>query len=150
VRPHPPRAGSAPHVGGYEELLLVAGALWVVGLVWLLWAGRKRREEESLRARPATLAERLRPLVESALEGKLSRTERARLELGLVAFWRRKLGFEEKKPEEALALLRDHEEAGPLLRSLEDWLHRPAQPEQVDVAALLDPYRDLPADTLDR
>lgn len=150
VKPHPPRPGVAPHIGGYEELLVVAGAIWVVGLAWLLWAGRKRRVEEALRARPATLAERLRPLVQSALEGKLSRTERARLELGLVAYWRRKLGFEEKKPEEALALLRDHAEAGPLLRSLEDWLHRPAEPGQVDVAALLAPYRDLPADALER
>jgi hypothetical protein len=35
------------------------------------------------------------------------------------------------------------------LRCLEDWLHRPDAPEDVDVGALLAPYRDLPADALE-
>ena len=46
-----------------------------------------------------------------------------------------------------MALLREHDEAGPLLRRLEDWLHRPAgTAEPVDVAALLEPYQAIPAD----
>ena len=80
------------------------------------------------------------------MEGSLSRGERAQLELGLVAYWRKKLGLEARAPEEALTILYDHEQAGPLLRSLEDWLHRPNPPEDVDLQALLEPYRDLPAD----
>jgi len=44
--------------------------------------------------------------------------------------------------------LREHPDAGPLLRGLEDWLHRPEPRESVDVGALLAPYRDLPADAL--
>jgi hypothetical protein len=150
VKPHAPRAGATPSVGGYRTILIAGGVAWVAGLAALLWVGRKRkREEEAARPRPKTLAERLRPLVLSALEGKLSRTERAQLELGLVAYWRRKLGYEDRRPEEALALLREHAEAGPLLLSLEDWLHRPIRPEHVDIAALLAPYRDLPADALE-
>jgi len=150
VRPHAPRAGESPSVGGYTKFLIAAGAVWVAGLAVLLWLGRKRRQEElATRPRAKTLAERLRPLVERALEGKLTRTERADLELGLVAYWRKRLGYESRRPEEALRLLRQHDEAGPLLRGLEEWLHRPSRPEQVDVAALLAPYRDLPADALE-
>jgi hypothetical protein len=45
--------------------------------------------------------------------------------------------------------LRQHAEAGPLLQSLEDWLHRPEPAADVDIAALLVPYRDMPAHELD-
>jgi hypothetical protein len=150
VKPHSPAEGAVPSLGGYRTLLIAAGVVWVAGLVILLRAGRKRRQElGAARARPRTLAERLRPLVERAREGTLSRTERAQLELGLVAYWRRKLGLEERRPEDALAVLREHAEAGPLLTSLEQWLHMPAPPAEVDLAALLAPYRDLPPDAID-
>lgn len=150
LRPHPPAQTEAPSFGGYRALLVAGGALWVGGLVAILFVGRRRRrEEQGARARPKSLAERLRPLVEAALEGRLSRADRARLELGLVAYWRRRLGLEERRADEVLALLREHEEAGPLLRGLEDWLHRPAPPPDVDVAALLSPYKNLPADAMD-
>jgi hypothetical protein len=44
-------------------------------------------------------------------------------------------------------LMRNHPEAGPLIRNLEEWLHRPAAETQVvDVASLLRPYQDLAAD----
>jgi hypothetical protein len=83
------------------------------------------------------------------MQGELGRAERAQLELSLVAYWRRRLGLDDRRPEQVITLLREHEQAGPLLRGLEDWLHRPEPPEDVDVAALLAPYRDLPADALD-
>jgi len=142
-----PRA--LPRFGGYRTWLVVGGVLWAFGLVALLAAGRRRRlAEAAALARPLTLAERLRPLVERALQGKLDRSERAQLELSLVAFWRRRLGLEQRRPEQVLVDLREHPEAGPLLRGLEDWLHRPEPRAAVDVGALLAPYRDLPADAL--
>jgi hypothetical protein len=150
VEPHAPVPRRLPPFGGYRTWLIAGGVLWVVGLAALLILGRRRRlAEEAARPRALTLAERLRPLVESAIEGELDRTERARLELSLVAYWRRRLGLEDRKPEEVIGLLREHGEAGPLLRGLEDWLHRPEPPRDVDVVALLAPYRDLPADALD-
>ena len=150
VEPHAPAPRELPAFGGYRTLLIVAGVLWVVGLVALLLLGRKRRlAQEAARPRPLTLAERLRPLVERALQGNLGRAERAQLELSLLAYWRRRLGLDERRPEQVIALLREHDEAGPLLRGLEDWLHRPESPRDVDVAALLAPYRDLPADALE-
>ncbi len=149
VKPHPPEPVKAPALGGYQLLLIVVGVVWVAGLVLLLTVGRwKKRAEDARRARPRSLAERLRPLVERARAGELSPRERAQLELGLVAHWRRRLGLEDRRPEDVLELLRAHPQAGPLLTSLEDWLHRP-DPPAVDVAALLEPYRDLPPDDFD-
>jgi hypothetical protein len=150
VKPHTPSAGEHPRLGGYRILWIVCGIIWIAGLAAIVWMGRRRRlEEEALRPRPKSLAEKLEPLVQSALAGKLSRSERAQLELGLVAYWRKRLGYEERRPAETIQLLRDHPEAGPLLTSLEDWLHRPADRARVDVAALLAPYRNLPADALE-
>jgi hypothetical protein len=150
VEPSAPAPRGLPAFGGYRTLLVIGGVLWAVGLVALLVVGRRRRlAAEAARPRPLTLAERLRPLVERAIRGELGRAERAQLELSLVAFWRRKLGLEERRPQQVIGLLREHPEAGPLLRGLEDWLHRPEPLDDVDLAALLAPYRDLPADALD-
>jgi hypothetical protein len=150
VKPHTPSAGEHPRLGGYRILWIVCGIVWIAGIAAIVWSGRRKRlEEEAARPRPKTLAEKLEPLVESALAGKLSRAERAQLELGLVAYWRKRLGYDERRPAETIQLLRDHPEAGPLLRSLEDWLHRPADRTRVDVGALLAPYRNLPADALE-
>ncbi len=149
VLPHAPERADVPAFGGYRSLVIGGGVAWTLGLAAILFAGRmRRRDGEAERARPRTLAERLRPLVERARRGELSRTERAELELSLVAWWRRRLELDQRRPEEALAQLHAHPESGPLLRSLEEWLHRPDPASQVDVSALLEPYRDLPADAL--
>lgn len=148
--PHVPRALGTPKFGGYKALLWAGGIAWVVGLAALVFWKRKREGTAAVAsARPRTLAERLRPLVESARAGTLSREDRARLELSLVAYWRRRLALDELRPHDALVKLREHDEAGPLLRQLETWLHAPAADREVDVAALLAPYRDLPSDALE-
>lgn len=151
VRPRTPDAGPVPRFGGYRTLLVVGALLWAGGLVALLAAGRRRRAvARAPRVPTRTLADKLRPLVERGVAGELSRSERAELELGLVAYWRRRLGLEGRRPDEALSLLRAHAEAGPLLAELEAWLHRPPPHPAVDLARLLAPYRDLPADALER
>jgi hypothetical protein len=146
VQPHPLSAGRAPSLGGYRALLGIAAALWLVGLVWLLRGRRRRAEELAFRARPATLSEQLRPLVAAAVDGTLPPAKRAELELALVAFWRERLSLEDVSAAEVWATLRSHPEAGVLVRGLEDWLHRPRPASEVDLAALLAPYRDLPAE----
>jgi hypothetical protein len=45
-----------------------------------------------------------------------------------------------------ISQLRQHAEAGALLRALEDWLHRRPGTVKVDVESALAPYRNLPAD----
>jgi len=139
-----------PSVGGYAALLIGLGVVWVLGLALLVAGRRKRRAMEApAEAPPATLADRLRPLVERAVAGELPREEHARLELGLIALWRRRLGLEDADAADAVARLRAHADAGPLLRALEEWLHRPkAARADVDVAALLAPYRALAPEEL--
>lgn len=148
LRPNPLPTGALPRVGGYRTLLVTAGVLWLVGLGAILLAGRRRRAEAVLRARPRTLAEELRPLVEAALEGRLERAERAALELRLFEYWRRRLRLEGRSPLDSVIELRAHPEAGQLLRSLEDWLHRPDAPTDVDLRALLAPYESVELDEL--
>jgi hypothetical protein len=149
ILPHelpPRRAGWFPT---YRLLLILGVALWFVGLFLILFLVRRRkRAGANLTARPITAADRLRPLVESALAGRLTIAQQAELERTLLAFWRRRLGLDHARPAEALAQMRAHPEAGALLGQLETWLHRPGTAEQVDVGALLKPYQNVPAEAL--
>ncbi len=150
VKPNHPPEHEVPHFGGYRAWMIAIGVAWAIGLVAILsMFRRKRAEDHAARARPKTLAERLRPLVESAMRGTLSSAERAQLELGLVAYWRRRLDLDDERPDAALAALRLHAEAGPLLNQLDAWLYKPGTSGTVDVAALLAPYKDLPPDAID-
>ncbi len=150
VQPNRTPTGDLPRLGGYRLVLWIGGVVWVVGLVVILARGRRSSAESLLEhSAPKTLAERLRPLVEAARAGTLSDERRAELELALIAFWRRKIGLQDVSAAEAIAELQRHAEAGPLLRALEAWLHRPSPPPDVDIGKLLAPYRDLPADVLD-
>ena len=125
----PPR----PPLGGYRTAGIVAGVLWAIGLAALIVVRRRRRAEATDAPPEPTLAERLRPLVERAAAGTIDVDEKARLERLLLEHWRRRAGIE-------LRELRDHPEAGPLLRAIEAWLHRPGgTPEEI--AELLRPYR---------
>lgn len=147
VLPNALEARGSPRLGGYRLLLVVAGVSWVIGLLVILLVRRKRRRQEQIDSqRQLTLADRLRPIVERAVNGKLGDGQQAVLERLLLAYWRRRLHLQDMKPAAAIAQLREHEDAGRLLRQLEIWLHQPGTAESVDVAELLKPYQDLPAD----
>lgn len=139
--------------GRYKTFLLGAAAFWVLLAVPLfLWGRRGRQAAAAPAVQPTTLAERLRPLVESAARGDLTSGDKARLERLLLGHWRERLGLETVDVHEAMAQLRAHDDAGALLRGLEDWLHRPPGAARVDVEAVLAPYRDLspPADVREK
>lgn len=148
VKPSPLRGGDLPRVGGYRTLLILGGVVWLAVLIAMLLAGHKQRRASVMTSQrgPPTLAERLQPLVEAARSGKISRAQRAELELMLITYWRRRLGLEECDAAEALTRMRAHEVAGPLLRQLEEWLHRPDPPREVNVSDLLEPYRRVEAE----
>jgi hypothetical protein len=147
VTPHARGEGGGLSLGGYRTLGIVAGIAWIAGLVVLVrWIRPRRRTAAPAATRPRTLAERLRPLVERAMRNELSRAERAELELALLQHWKRRLGLGGMDPARALAELRAHPEAGALLAALEDWLHRPEPPRDVDLHALLAPYRHVAAE----
>jgi hypothetical protein len=155
VEPNAPTLGASPVAGGYFILQVVVGFIWWVGLVLIIHYGfirRKRAAAEEESAKPKTLADRLKPLVDGAIAGRLSQPELARLERTLIAYWRRRLQLEDADPDQAIAALRAHAEAGPLLEQLDTWLHIPATAttrQPVDPARLLAPYRQLPADALE-
>jgi len=148
VKPHELEPQPGPHLGGYRLALIIGGVLWLLGFLAILLVGRPRKKAIHQTARPVTLADRLRPLIEDAVAGKVEASRLAELERTLIVYWERRLQLSDRKPAEVLAVLRLHAEAGPLLRQLEVWLHRPGA-ATIDVASLLAPYRDLPADGLD-
>jgi hypothetical protein len=83
------------------------------------------------------------------MAGRLAPAQLAELERSLLAYWEWRLNLRDIKPAEAIAKLRGHPDAGPLLQRLEEWLHRPGTADDVDVATLLKPYKDIPADLVE-
>ncbi|CAN5917066.1 hypothetical protein BH23PLA1_BH23PLA1_36970 [soil metagenome] len=150
IEPNRLEPEGSPFLGGYRAFLIALGVVWTLGVLVFLWKGQQKQIQARAieAAKPMTLADRLRPLVEQALAGALDKGKQAELERLLIGYWRRRLGLEATEPAEMIAILRRHEEAGPLLLSLEDWLHRPNPRQDVDIPRLLDPYRNLPADAL--
>jgi hypothetical protein len=145
IEPNALALARSPSLGGYRLLLAFAGSLWCAGLAAILLLGRhKKTQAEAQASRPVTLADRLRPLVNAALAGALSEGQHAELERLLIGYWRKRLKLEHVSPAEAIRLMRQHEEAGALLRHLEEWLHKPgARAEAAEIAALLRPYQEL-------
>lgn len=142
IVPNPLKLQPSPRLGGYRLLLIVASVLWTLGLLAILFLGRRKALTAGAGTKKApTLADKLRPLVVKAMNGSLTSDERADLERTLLAFWRGRLNLGDQKPAETFALLRQDREAGPLLDQLEIWLHRPGPAATVDVAALLKPYQ---------
>jgi hypothetical protein len=147
VEPSALPAVAVEGLGGYRTLLWAAGGAWLAGLAALLFVRRRRGGAAAAPPKPLTLADRLRPVVGDAVAGRLPKERLAELERLLLAYWRRRLGLEARPAAEAILRLREHEEAGTLLRELERWLHAPpATRAPVDVGALLRPYENLPAD----
>jgi len=150
VEPNQLTLDRSPQLGGYRALLWILGILWVLGLLTIAvtFFFPRSKKVETAGPRRETLADRLRPLVEGAIAGKLGADEIAKLERALLNYWRKRLNLEHQEAGTAFAELRTHAEAGPLLTQLEGWLHRPGEREAVDVSTLLEPYRNLPAESL--
>jgi hypothetical protein len=147
IEPSPLALEPSPWLGGYRLLLAVVGSLWCAGLAAILLLGRRKPAVADETTRLETLADRLKPLVEAAVAGTLSKGQHAELERLLIGYWRRRLGLDQASPAQAMTVMRNHPQAGPLIRNLEEWLHRPAaETRAVDVASLLRPYQDLAAD----
>ncbi len=134
-----------PELGGYRTLLTVFGALWVVGLVGILfWRRPKPVATPAEAEKDVPPVEKLRRLVTQASSGSITPDERAQLDRLVLGFWRERLGLGSLSVVDAIAAIRRHDEAGELLRRVEEWLHRPAsaadaRPES-EVARLMEPY----------
>jgi hypothetical protein len=122
--------------------------IWLIGLA-ILWKGAKNRNtiNKSEERQPLTLAERLKPLVQAACEGRIEPNRRAELESLLIAYWTDQLQFgDEIAPARILTSLKSHAEAGPLFLKLEEWLHMPPGERTAsddEIALLLKPYETV-------
>jgi hypothetical protein len=146
--PSEPDPVPAPELGGYRTWQIVVGVLWLVGLLAIVFVGRKRKAVVVPPPPRPTLADRLRPLVEAVAADKADTAAKAELERMLVSYWRLKLGLREERAIDAIAAIRKHAEAGALLRQVELWLHAPQPPSDFDLGKLLEPYRHVTADSL--
>ena len=127
----------------YRVIMFAAGVLWLVAVVWLIVRRLRNRPQRTAteEAAPITFADQLRPLVETAISGRMTPAEQGRLEWLLIAFWRERLELTGLPPLESLQRMREHAEAAVLLMRLEEWLHQRPGTNDVNVAELLAPYR---------
>ncbi len=140
----------APGGNGFRVLVSLAIVAWLIPLVVAI----RRRIRERATVAPVsktsdaepTFADQLRPLVEAAARSELSLDEKVHLERLLIAHWR----ADEARPADedhatTMRRLRDDDDVGPLLSGVERWLHGPPTRADVDVGALLAPFRAAPA-----
>lgn len=133
--------------GGYVTLLIVIGVAWIlIPIIVIIRKLLRPLPVPILEQREPSLAEQLAPLVEAAADRSLTIPEQARLELLLYWYWQAQLQLDDARPE-AVARLRQHKDAGQLLRTVESWLHDPdsSTPTRDDIKKLLQPYRQVPA-----
>jgi len=147
VEPNELETGWIPRLGGYRNVMIGAIVLWSLILLGLIFLGQKQPEAAKEEEKRVTLADMLQTRLEAAFENRMGKEQYAELERMLYAYWRKRLELESLDPASALRHIHDHPEAGPLMQQLEQWMHNPAPDKDVDLAILLEPFRNLPADT---
>jgi len=151
ITPNELPRGWLPNMGGYKVLMWVAAGLWSLVLIALIFVGRRKKKELQESSLPQeSLADLLKTRLEAAFDNKVPSQQYAELERMLFSMWRRRLGFESLPVDQALAKIKANPESGPLIIQLENWMHRPRdENEQVDLAGLLEPYRNFSVDELE-
>lgn len=147
IEPNELELGWIPRLGGYRNVAIGLAVIWVAVLLGLIFGGRKKALTAEAPVPHESLADLLRARIDLALQNKLDSRQHAELERMLFAFWRRRLALDSVPAPLALAKIKQHAEAGPLINQLEEWLHRPDANRDVDLASLLQPYQNLPVDT---
>ncbi len=127
----------------YLPAILLGGAVWLGGLLLILFYGRGKNKRPSQHTQQLTVADRLRPLIDAAIAGDLNAQQQAELERVLSAFWSKKLRLNHLPATDLREKLRRHPEASVMLSQIDAWLHRPAtDPQnQVDINEILKPYQ---------
>jgi len=136
-------AAEMPSLGGYRKTMITIGAVWVAGLIGILFWRRRTKVTNAAETHAPTLAERLRPLLDSASKGQLDASGRASLERLIIGHWRGRIPeVASLSSAETMIKLRTHPEASPLVLELERWLHsRSSHVSAAELDHLLAPYR---------
>lgn len=148
VTPNELEMGWIPQLGGYKVLASIVAILWLLGLLGLILLKRKRPEAVIVEEKKESLADLLIQRLIAIQEDRMQPNQYAELERMLFGLWRRKLELENIPTDQAMARVRQDEEAGPLMRQIEEWMHSPNPNQDVDLGALVKPYRDMPADAM--
>ncbi|MFT5301217.1 MAG: hypothetical protein ACI814_002002 [Mariniblastus sp.] len=147
IEPNGLETGWLPSLGGYRNVMVAAIVLWGLGLLGLIFMGRKKPPVEAAPGIKLTLADLLKVRIEAAMEDRMDSKQYAELERMLVAFWKKRLKLDSLAPHEALAKIKSNPESGPLINQIEAWMHSPNPDRNIELGGLLKPFRDLPADT---
>lgn len=148
IEPNSIRVQKVGSFGSYQFWVTVGCVLWALVLLYILFGNRRKKlvEQELDSVQKQSLADRIRPLVNDAIEKKASQGQLANLEMMLVSLWRKRLNMDEMPANKALIELRKNDQAAPLLLQLERWLHSPHHDEEIDVEEILKPYKEMPED----
>ncbi len=138
-----------PKSSGYQSFylraLLIGGVAWFAGLLMILFYGREKTKRLQKEAAPLTVADRLRPLLDSAINGELTSREQAELERVLSSFWSNKLRLSHLPADQLRDHLRGHPEASVLLNQIDSWLHKPKSDiaHPININDILKPYQTM-------
>jgi len=153
-----------PKVFPYSRTLGLLGVLWLGWGIWLLRQRKSTARAHSTEdadsqqaateaagaagkgqpARQQRLSDVLRPLVEKAALKTISTKEKSLIEHILFLYWGKRLELDHLEDSEQLRRILEHEEAGDLLRTVEQWLYQPAADISADaISDTLEPYLQL-------
>lgn len=147
-RQHPNElsTGLLARIGGYRVAVILSIVVWIVGLLLILFVGRSRSRHVPTGSSEGvqTPVDHIRSLIDRALDaGELSTTEKADLDMRILNFFRERRDLEGAPIGEALTVLKNDAEAGPLLTGLERWFYSRHPPDRDEVSAMLQPLIDL-------
>lgn len=150
IKPNDLDIGMFGRVGGYKQMVVIGVVIWVAILLAMIFMGRSKKEiaVEQI-SKKLSLADRLRPSIEAAINGDLPAEKHAELERMLFAFWQKRLNLTDAEPSNAINQIRNNEESGPLMKQVEQWLHSPTSDSNVDIAELLGPYQKYAAEEIE-
>ncbi len=143
VLPHAAEFQWWPRLGGYRWWANMAVIAWLAVLAYLIFSLRRPRQAVNSAAAPQSFSELLQSRLEAAARGELRADQYAELERMILAYWKRRLGLARLSAAETIQQIRQHPDAGPLLEQLELSLHQPVGDRQIDIAKLVEPYREL-------
>ena len=135
-------------LGGYRERAIGAAAVWLAGLLAILFLLRKRRRPTSTAQVALAPADRLTELVARARGGALGVQEQASIERLVYEAWQDELRLEAAAPKDLVEQLQRDERARAALDRLSAWLHAPAGEPPADIAAFVEAI--LPPRRLER
>ncbi len=145
VEPNALPENVVPRLGGYRWWTIIAVIFWGWVLAALLLLGWRKKKSARELAVEVSLAELLRPRIQSAMDNRLDARQYAELERMLIAMWQRKLNLSDVEPSAVVKQIRQHSESGPLMQQLERWMHDPSRDESVDLTKLLEPLSRMSA-----